>query len=232
VLEMMRELGIPKGVYTSSVAIFSDTHGQKPDESFHFTGRHITVYDQTKAEAHAIAESFIRDGLPLVIVQPSVVYGPGDTSNLGRTIRQYLRRQLPLLPIGTAFCWVHVEDAARGHLLAMEKGRPGESYILAGPSYRVTAFFDMAAEITGVPAPRLRLPPGAMKFSAALMGVIEKVVPVPESYSSEYIRDNAGVTYMGDNSKARRELGFEPRPLREGMEETLKYEMERMKKRE
>ena len=229
VLEMMRELNIPKGVYTSTLAVFSDTHGQKPDETYRFSGKHISVYDETKAEAHDIAERFIREGLPLVIVQPGLIYGPGDTSALAPSIRQYLRRQLPAIPLGTSFCWAHVDDVARGHILAMEKGRIGESYIIAGPCHRLTEFFELAEEITGVPAPKMRMAPGVMRAMAGLMSVIEKVAPVPEMYTSEYLRVNGGTTYMGDNAKARRELGYNPRPLREGAEETLKYEMERLK---
>ena len=229
VLETMRELGIAKGVYTSTLAIFSDTHGQKPDESYKFTGKHISVYDQTKAEAHEIAEGFIRDGLPLVIVQPGLIYGPGDTSALAPSIRQYLRRRLPVVPQGTTFCWAYVDDVARGHLLAMEKGRVGESYILAGPCHKLTEFFELAQEITGVPMPKTRMAPGVMRAMAGLMNVAEKIVPVPQIYTSEYLRVNGGTTYMGDNSKARRELGYDPRPLKEGLEETLRYEMEGMK---
>ncbi|MEP7356853.1 MAG: NAD-dependent epimerase/dehydratase family protein [Anaerolineales bacterium] len=232
VLETMRELNIAKGVYTSTLAVFSDTHGQKPDETFRFTGKHISVYDQTKAEAHDIAEGFIRNGLPLVIVQPGLIYGPGDTSALAPSIQQYLRRRLPVVPRGTTFCWAHVDDIARGHLLAMEKGKIGESYIIAGPCHKLTEFFDLAEEITGVPAPKTRPAPGLMRAMAGLMSVIEKVAPVPETYSSEYLRVNGGTTYMGDNAKARRELGYSPRSLREGMTETLKYEMERLKEKE
>ena len=230
VLEAMRDLNIPKGVYTSTLAVFSDTHGKKPDETFRFTGTHLSVYDQTKAEAHEVAESFIRAGLPLVIVQPGLIYGPGDPSSLGRAIRQFLKRELPAIPAGTTFCWAHVDDVAQGHILAMEKGRPGESYILAGPCHRSTEFFDLAAEITGVPAPRMRMQPAMMKFMAALMGVVEKVAPVPESYTSEFLRVNAGTTYMGDNAKARRELGYNPRPLREGAEEMLREEIKKESK--
>jgi nucleoside-diphosphate-sugar epimerase len=64
-----------------------------------------------------------------------------------------------------------------------------------------------------------------MKASAALMGVVEKLVPVPAMYTSEYLRINAGVTYLGDNAKARRELGYDPRPLDEGLPPTLLHEM-------
>jgi nucleoside-diphosphate-sugar epimerase len=136
-----------------------------------------------------------------------------------------LRRRLPAVPQGTTFCWAHVDDVARGHILAMEKGKIGESYIIAGPCHKLTEFFELAEEITGVPAPKTRMPPGVMRAMAGLMSVIERVVPLPEMYTSEYLRVNGGSTYMGDNSKARRELGYSPRSLREGAEETLKYEL-------
>ena len=96
VLELMQELAVPKGVYTSTLAVNSDTHGREVDETYRFTGRHISVYDQTKADAHRIAEEFIARGLPLVIVQPGLVYGPGDTSSVGTTLRQFLRACPPL----------------------------------------------------------------------------------------------------------------------------------------
>src|SRR2546428_13179 len=72
VLELMRELKIPKGVYTSTLAVNSDTHGQVVDESYRFHGRHLSEYDRTKAVAHELAESFAREGLPLVIAQPGM----------------------------------------------------------------------------------------------------------------------------------------------------------------
>src|SRR5262245_60368267 len=85
VLELMQDLGIPKGVYTSTLAVNSDTHGQVVDETYRFSGRHLTLYDWSKAEAHRLAEKFIAQRLPLVIVQPGLIYGPGDTSAV-RTI--------------------------------------------------------------------------------------------------------------------------------------------------
>lgn len=64
-----------------------------------------------------------------------------------------------------------------------------------------------------------------MKAMSATMGVVEKFFPVPADYSAEYLRINAGVTYIGNNAKARRELGYSPRPLEEGLTETLQHEM-------
>src|SRR5258708_14519614 len=133
VLELMKEREIPKGVYTSTVAVFSDTHGQIPDETYRYDGPHLSEYDRTKWLAHyEVADPMIEAGLPLVIVQPGLVYGPGDTSSLHMALVQYLQRKLPIMPGRTAFCWAHVDDIARGHILAMEKGIAGRSYIIAG----------------------------------------------------------------------------------------------------
>ncbi len=226
VLDVMAELGIARGVYTSTLAVNSDTHGREVDETYRFTGTHLTAYDRTKAEAHHIAERFIARGLPLVIVQPGLVYGPGDTSSVRTTLIQYLRRRLPLLPTGTTFSWAHVDDVATGHVAAMERGRIGENYFVCGPTHTLIAALELAREITGVPLPPLRAAPGLLKANAGLMGLIEKVIPVPETYTREGLRSIAGVTYIGSNAKARRELGFDPRPLRVGLEETLRHEMQ------
>ena len=226
VLELMRDLGIPKGVYTSTLAVFSDTHGRVVDEHYRYDGPHLSEYDRTKWAAHyQVAEPLIAAGLPLVIAQPGLIYGPGDTSSVRTTLIQYLQRRLPMVPARTGFCWAHVDDIARGHILAMEQGKPGESYIIAGPRHTLVEALTLAEQITGVPAPRIRVAPGVIRAVAAAMSVVEKIVPVPDMYSSEYLRVNAGTTYFGDNAKARRELGYNPRPLREGLEETLRHEM-------
>jgi nucleoside-diphosphate-sugar epimerase len=225
VLETMKELGVPKGVYTSTLAVNSDTNGRVVDETYRFTGRHISIYDQTKAEAHAIAESFMTGGLPLVIVQPGLVYGPGDTSSVGATLVQFLQRKLPLLPKKTAFAWGYIDDVARGHLLAMERGQAGRNYFLAGPVHTLVEAIEMAESITGIPAPRLRASPGMLKAASALMRVVEPVVRVPADYTAEGLRVIAGTTYLGGNARARAELAWSVRPLRDGLIETLRHEM-------
>lgn len=227
VLSAMRDLGIPKGVYTSTLAVFSDTKGQLFDETYHFTGTHISEYDRSKAAAHDIAEEFIREGLPLVIVQPGLIYGPGDTSSVRENLRKLLKGQLPAIPSGSAYCWAHVDDIAQAHVLAMEKGRVGESYIIAGPPHTAEEAFRMASRISGKRMP-LVVPAGLMRSMAPLMGVVERFFPVPSDYSAEGLRVLGGVTYLGDNSKARRELGYAPRSLAEGWGETVLQEMELM----
>lgn len=226
VLELMRDLGITRGVYTSTLAVFSDTHGQLVDETYHYDGPHLSEYDRTKWVAHyQVAAPMIAAGLPLVIVQPGLIYGPGDTSSVRTTFLQYLQRKLPLLPAQTAFSWAHVDDIAHGHILAMERGRPGESYIISGPTHTLIAGMRIAERITGIPAPRLHATPAMMKAMAATMGMVERVIPVPETYSAEYLRVSAGVTYIGDNAKARLALAYAPRSLEDGLRETLEHEM-------
>jgi nucleoside-diphosphate-sugar epimerase len=221
--ELMRELNIPKGVYTSTLAVNSNTHGQVVDENYHFHGRHISEYDRTKAAAHDIAIQFIAKGLPLVIVMPGLIYGPGDTSEVRTNIINFLKGQLPMLPNQTAYCWAHVDDIARGHSLAMEKGRIGESYIIAGEPYPVASAFKLASEITGKRTPMI-VPHQVLGWMSALVRPLDGILP--PSYTSEGLRVVAGVTYLGDNGKARRELGYAPRPFREGWEETLRHEMD------
>ena len=225
VLELMHELKIPKGIYTSTLAVNSDTHGKLVDETYHYDGPHLSEYDRTKAAAHKLAEQFTARGLPLVVVMPGLVYGPGDTSSVRAALIQYLQRKLPMIPRRTAFCWAHVEDIARGHILAMEQGALGERYIIAGPPATFEDALKLAQQITGVPIPRLRVAPGVLKAMAGVMNLVERVAPVPDDYSAEYLRINAGVTYLGDNAKARRELGYNPRSLKEGLTETLWHEM-------
>ncbi len=222
VFELMRELAIAKGVYTSTVGVFSDTHGRVPDETYRYNGPFVNEYERSKWIAYyEVAEPVMRDGLPLVIVQPGVVYGPGDTSELGATLTRYLRRRLPAVPRGTAYCWAHVEDTARGHLLAMEKGTPGEAYIIAGPIATLIDALQIAQDVTGILVPRLHLAPGIMKAAARLTGLIERVVPLPSTFKAEVLRTAAGVTYFGANDKARRELGYTVRPLVDGLRDTL-----------
>lgn len=229
VLEVMRELGIPKGVYTSTLAVFSDTHGCLVDESYRYSGPHLSAYDCTKWLAqYEVAEPMMRAGLPLVIVQPGLTYGPGDTSLVRDTLEQYLRRRLPVAPRQTAYCWGHVDDTARGHVLAMEHGTPGESYIIAGPAHTLVEGLAVAERITGIPAPRIHPTPAMLKAMAACMEPLGAILPLPATYTAEGLRSVAGVTYLGTSAKAIRELGFEARPLEEGLRDTLQREMDRL----
>ena len=225
VLELMKELGVPRGVYTSTIAVNSDTHGRVVDETFRFTGRHVSLYDRTKAEAHRVAERFVADGLPLVIVQPGLIYGPGDTSSIRTLLLRFLQRKLPALPVGTAYSWAHVEDEVTGHLLALERGRPGRNYFLAGPAHTMIEAIATASSITGIPAPRVHVPRAVLAVASRVVGLFDRWVPLPPEFTSEGLRVVGGVTYLGSAARAQQELGWRARPLRDGLMDTLRHEM-------
>ena len=218
----MKELKIPKGVYTSTLAVNSDTKGKLVDETYEFTGEHISEYDRTKAEAHKIADEFIKQGLPLVIVQPGLIYGPGDTSTVRTNLLDLLKGRLPALPSQTAYSWAHVDDIVDGHILAMEKGKNGESYIICGEPYSAADAFTLAAKTASKRAP-ITVPYQMMKAMSVLVTPLDSILP--DTYTSEGLRVVGGVTYLGDNSKAKRKLGYNPRPVSEGWVETVRHEM-------
>ena len=173
----------------------------------------------------------IRRGLPLVILQPGVIYGPGDHSAVHDAWAGLLTGRLAMVPEGTAYCWAHVEDVAEAHVLAMETARAGESYIVAGPRHSSRRRSEMAARIAGVPPPRRRVSPRVLKAVAALLRPVDRVVPLAGQFSPEYLSAIAGTTYIGDNAKARRELGYAPRPLEVGLVGTMAWEQAELARR-
>ena len=229
VLCCMRALEIPRGVYTSSVAVLSDTKGAVPDETYRYDGPHISHYDRTKWLAHyRVALPNMQEGLPLTIVMPGLVYGPGDTSGMHTALVDLLRGRLPMTPARTAFCWAHVEDTARGHIQAMEQGQPGETYIITGPRHTFEQAFDMVAAMAKVRRPLLHPGPRMMRAMAAVMGVAQHATSLPPALTPEALRVLAGTTYFGSNQKAVREIGFNARPIDEGMAQTLEHELRQL----
>jgi nucleoside-diphosphate-sugar epimerase len=226
VLQCMHALEIPRGVYTSTVAVFSDTKGAVPDETYRYDGPHLSEYDRTKWIAHyRVAQPKIEEGLPLTIVMPGLVYGPGDTGGMRTALVDLLRGRLPMTPARTAFCWAHVEDTARGHILAMEKGQPGGTYIITGPRHSFEQAFDLSARLAKVRAPIVHPGPHSMRAMAQVMKAVGRFVTLPPAMQPEALRVLAGTTYFGANDKAVRELGFTARPLEEGLAQTLEHEL-------
>ena len=219
VLEAALRNGVRRVVYTSTLAVNSDTEEQVVDETYRFTGEHLSHYDRTKAEAHDVALELAAQGLPVVIVQPGLVYGPGDTAQTGAFIAQVVAGKRPMVPAAGGVCWAHVDDVARGHVLAMERGEPGRSYMLAGPRATLADGLTRVARIAGTKGP-LVVPERMVRLGARAMALLGRVVPLPPDYAAETMR--AGLaTYYGSPARAERELGWRARPLDEGLRETV-----------
>ena len=94
-------------------------------------------------------------------------------------------KNYPMVPQRSAFCWAHVEDVANGHVRAMEGGKPGENYYVCGPPHTLIDALALAERLSRIPAPRLTAPPALLKAMSALMIPIERLLPVPDNYSSD-----------------------------------------------
>ncbi|MCA9933148.1 MAG: NAD-dependent epimerase/dehydratase family protein [Anaerolineales bacterium] len=223
VLRLAHELGIPKIIYTSTVAVFGDTKGQLVDETYYQGGPFLSEYDRTKWLAHyKVAIPLIEKGAPIIIVMPGAVYGPGDTSLVAEVMR-FFYRGMPAIPgPETTLAYAHVEDIAAGHILAAEKGKIGESYILTGPAIPTGEMIDFWAYLTGKPASPLRIPHTLLHPFAPLMSTLQPALHLPTLFSGEAI-SLLGATYMARADKARAELGWETRPLQTGMLETFAW---------
>jgi nucleoside-diphosphate-sugar epimerase len=225
VLGAARDAKVAKVVYVSTVGIFGNTHGKVVDESYEPPGKDFTsCYEETKWEAHQVAKRLIAEGLPCTIVQPGGVYGPGDTSSVGELLNQFLAGKMPLLPFPElGICLSHVEDIAAGILLGLDRGKPGEAYVISGPATTVRETIEVVAKLTGRKAPKRAIPVGLMKAMIPIGPLVGRLMNQPPNLR-ELIASADGVTFWASYDKAKRELGYEPRGLEEGLRATLEAE--------
>jgi len=210
VLEAALDAGVKRVAYISSVVVFGNTQGQVVDESYTRTGPFTSYYEETKARAHDIALQFAARGLPVSIAQPGQVYGPGDSSGLGGLMRDFVRGRLPFLPFAdTGLNLVHVEDAARGIVLVLDRGQVGQGYVLGGEIARVADAFAALARITGRDLPRLRVPYALLQLGALVRPGLREVVTSTKD-----------VTFWASDARAKTELGYSSRLLEAGLRDT------------
>lgn len=222
-LDGLSRVGIERIVYVSTVGIFGNTEGAVVDE------RHerdeddgfLSVYDETKYRAHQIALGYVRSGAPVMIVQPSAVYGPRDHSEIGQNLLRAAHGTLPaaaLTELGLSM--VHVDDVAAGIILALEKGRIGESYVLSGERVTLGELIDRAAAHGGRTPPRVVVPTWLLRTVAPAGKVVGPIFGMPPNLR-ELIASSDGVTFYASHDKATRELGYSPRGLDVGLPSAL-----------
>ncbi|MGH2749686.1 MAG: NAD-dependent epimerase/dehydratase family protein [Actinomycetota bacterium] len=214
--------GVGRIVYVSTINYFGNTFGRVLKEGDRRpSGNFVSCYDETKYLAHELALAQIERGAPIVIVQPGSVYGPKDHSQVGRMISDAQRGRAKVMMFPEfGLNLVHVEDVADGLLLALDKGRLGESYILGGHIGTMGELLRRVAELSGRRPPKLSLPTSLIRASLPLSPLVSKVMGLPPNIA-ELVDASDGVTYWASDDKARRELGYSPRSLEEGLRQTL-----------
>jgi dihydroflavonol-4-reductase len=225
VIEACRRAGVRRLVYTSSVHAFVEPpHGTPTDESTPIDpARAHGPYGITKAEATQLVFAAAKEGLEVVVVFPSGIIGPYDfrPSHTGQFILSVLRHRLGAYVDG-GYNFVDVRDVAAGLIAALERGRSGEGYLLTGHEVTVRGLLSTIEELSGVPAPRLRLHFGFVRAVSFLTPVYYRLTRqkrVFTTYSLDVIASNCCM----DSSKAARELGYSPRPLRETLDDTIAW---------
>ena len=224
VLDAAIGAGVRRIVYVSTVAAFGNTQGLVADEDFQHSGEYVSYYDETKHLAHVEADRRIAQGAPIVVVQPSVVYGSGDHSAIGTVVDMFLSRRLPAVALPDAgFSAAYIDDVVDGIVAALDKGRLGEHYVLSGENVTMRQFVETLAEAAGRSAPRFDVPTGVLRALAPLGPLVGKAMGLSPSLK-ETIAAGDGVTYWARHDKARSELGYEPRPLTAGLKDLLRAE--------
>jgi len=221
VIDAAVDAGVARIVYVSTIGVFGDTKGKVVDETYWPTTADFpTCYERSKHFAHVAARDRIEKGAPVIIVQPGGVYGPGDTSPLGNLIEQTRKGRMKLVAMGeTGFNFVHIDDVADGILLAHDKGRIGESYVLGGELSRSEDLIRTVALLSGRRPPVGRVPTFLVKAATPMGRLLGPAFGLGPNMREAIAA--ARSTYWASDDKARRELGYSPRDLETGLTETL-----------
>jgi dihydroflavonol-4-reductase len=220
VLEEALRAEVHRVVYTSSAGTIGTARsGRSADETTGWrAARYSIPYLDAIHEAEAVALGMVTRGLPVVIVNPAHVLGAGDPGRSSTAlVRRFLRREIPVYVDGTLNV-VAVQDVARGHLLADERGRSGERYILGNRNFTMTRLFADLGRLSGVAPPALKLPASAaMTLASAAHRLGQTHLPTPVEVRA------ASLNWSFSSRRAKRELGWSTSPHEDCLEETIAW---------
>lgn len=224
-LEAARRARVSKFIYTSTVGTLAVPQGESlPDESTATTlDEMIGHYKRSKWLAEQEARNALAAGLPVIIVNPTTPVGPGDAkpTPTGRIIVDFLNGRMPAY-VDTGLNFIAVEDAAAGHLLAAERGRIGERYILGGENLTLKQAVDIVARVSGRPAPRMRIPHVVALAAAHANSALSRLTGREPRIPLDGVR-MARHSMFVNTAKARRELGFSPGPVAAALERAVRW---------
>ncbi len=225
VIDACLKCGVRRLVYTSSIhALKEPPVGTVIDESMPFDpDSRRGEYDRSKARASIEITKAAEDGLDSVIVCPTGVLGPYDfrASSITQTFIDFACGRLNLIVDG-AYDFVDVRDVAAGHILASEKGKTGENYILSGQRITMSEMMSVLEEISGVPGPKYKVPTWLAKMAGFFTPIYYKMAnkaPRFTTYSISTLQSNSIISHK----KAAVELGYRSRPFKESIKDTFKW---------
>jgi dihydroflavonol-4-reductase len=214
--------GVRRVVLTSSAAALGEARGTVGDENSPHRGSYLSLYERSKHEGEIAAfEAARRVGVELVSVNPSSVQGPGRSGGTGRILVAYLNGRLKAF-VDTHLSLVDIDDCTAGHLLAAERGRPGERYVLNGATLTSLEALEIVGQLTGV-RNRPRMAPGLL--ASAIAAGAEDVFVIA-GRSPPFCREMVRTLLHGhryDGSRATRDLGVVYTPIRDTLARTVAW---------
>ncbi|MBE9114289.1 NAD-dependent epimerase/dehydratase family protein [Lusitaniella coriacea LEGE 07157] len=222
ILEVAQSARISKIVYCSTIGVFGDTQGQVVDETFQRTQQDFSsAYDRTKYQAQQLVDGFFQQGLPVVSIMPSGIFGRDDP-HFGPVIQLFLKRQLKVWPGGDRVTGiVHVDDLVQGMILAAQNGKPGEHYILSSGELTTREMFAILSEETGIPLPA-DPPELLVRLVGRLIDPIGKLLSWNPPISRERVRYIYDRCVRVQATKAHQELGWQSRSVSEILKELVR----------
>ncbi len=216
--------GVERVVYTSSVAALKPGDAAVDENSRHTPQSVIGAYKRSKLVAEREVERLVREeGLPAVIVAPSTPIGPRDIkpTPTGRIIVEAATGRMPAF-VDTGLNLVHVDDVANGHLLALDKGKIGENYILGGTDVALQTMLGDIAFLSGRKAPTIKIPRAPLFPLAWAAEAVARVTGKEPFLTADALRMSRYRMFFS-SEKARRDLGYTARPYREGLKDALSW---------
>lgn len=227
VLDAAQKVGVRKIVFTSTAGVFGPSKSVRVTENTQREIDYFSEYEITKAQAEEKIREYIGNGLEIVVVNPTRVYGPGimsDSNGVTRMIKLYSEGKFRWIPgngesIGN---YVYVDDVVKGHILALKKGNSGQRYILGGYNVSFNKFFEQLANTTGQKFRMIKLPLPLMLGVAYLFRLRTKLFGIPPLITPPWVKRYLHNWEMS-SQKAFDELGYRITPLDKGFLKTLEW---------
>ncbi len=227
VLEAARLTGIDRIVVTSTAGILGPSEKEPVNENSPAPSSFFTLYEDSKYKMEQGLKIFNNSTPEVVIVNPTRVYGPGflsKSNGMSLMIKKYIAGSWRFIPgdgkrMGN---YVYVEDVVSGHLLAMEKGKPGERYVLGGEDISYNQLFDFVRSSSGVSKRLFHIPVQLLFFAAGLFSILSKVTGKPPLIVPSWVRKLTH-NWVASSEKAIKELGYAPMNAKMGIDRTVQW---------